>query len=440
MVLRLIQRLMPRGLFGRAVMILIAPVVVIQLVVSVVFFQRHFEGVTRQMTRSVVAELATLLAAVEAAPDAAAARAAVAPLLAPLAIAMTLPAADPPADDRRPFHDLSGLTVIATLREGLAGVGAVDLATDDARVIVVLATRHGPMTLAVARRRVSASNPHQLLVLMVGSGLLLTGVAYLFLRNQIRPIARLAAAAEAFGKGRSLAFRPSGATEVRAAGAAFLDMRARIERHIEQRTLLLSGVSHDLRTPLTRMRLGLAMLPEGAEAAALGQDIDEMERLIASFLDFARGAGPEAPVAADPAALVAGVVERAGRAGQPVTLGPIAGAGPVMLRVQAVTRAVENLVGNGVRHGRRVEVGLRVNARQVTISVDDDGPGIPPARREEALRPFSRLDPARNQDRGGGVGLGLAIAADIARTHGGTLRLAESPTLGGLRAELVLAR
>ncbi|MCC6305559.1 MAG: two-component sensor histidine kinase [Rhodobacteraceae bacterium] len=440
MVLRLIQRLMPRGLFGRAVMILIAPVVVIQLVVSVVFFQRHFEGVTRQMTRSVVAELATLLAAVEAAPDAAAARAAVAPLLAPLAIAMTLPAADPPADDRRPFHDLSGLTVIATLREGLAGVGAVDLATDDARVIVVLATRHGPMTLAVARRRVSASNPHQLLVLMVGSGLLLTGIAYLFLRNQIRPIARLAAAAEAFGKGRSLAFRPSGATEVRAAGAAFLDMRARIERHIEQRTLLLSGVSHDLRTPLTRMRLGLAMLPEGAEAAALGQDIDEMERLIASFLDFARGAGPEAPVAADPAALVAGVVERARRAGQPVTLGPIAGAGPVMLRVQAVTRAVENLVGNGVRHGRRVEVGLRVNAREVTISVDDDGPGIPPARREEALRPFSRLDPARNQDRGGGVGLGLAIAADIARSHGGTLRLAESPTLGGLRAELVLAR
>lgn len=440
MIARLLKRLMPRGLFGRAVTILIVPVVAIQLVVSVVFFQRHFEGVTRQMTRSVLAELAHLLAEVEAAPSAAAALAAVGPLAAALAIEIDLPAAAPPAADRRPLYDLSGLTVIATLREGLPALRAVDLAADDARVIVAAATRHGTATLAVARRRVSASNPHQLLVLMLASGLLLTGVAWLFLRNQIRPITRLAEAAEAFGKGRSLRYRPSGASEVRAAGAAFLDMRARIERHIEQRTLLLSGVSHDLRTPLTRMRLGLAMLGEGPETAALRADIDEMERLIASFLDFARGEGQEAAVATDPAALVAAVVERAQRAGQPVALAPPRGEGTAMLRPQAVSRAVENLVGNAVRHGSRVAVSVALDARQVTIRIEDDGPGIPAVRHEEAMRPFTRLDAARNQDRGGGVGLGLAIAADIARSHGGALRLGTSSALGGLCADLVLAR
>lgn len=436
----MLKRLMPRGLFGRAVMILIAPVVAIQLVVSVVFFQRHFEGVTRQMTRAVLAELGFLLAEVEAAPDAAAALAAVAPVLGPLAIEAALPDPDAPAADRRPFYDLSGLTVIATLRAGLPGVLAVDLASDDARVRLAVATRHGTITLAVARRRVSASNPHQLLVLMLGSGLLLTGVAYVFLRNQIRPITRLAEAAEAFGKGRSLRYRPSGAAEVRAAGAAFIDMRARIERHLEQRTLMLSGVSHDLRTPLTRMRLELAMMPDSPEAAALRADLDEMERLIDSFLDFARGEAQEAQVATDPAALAASVVERARRAGKAVRMAAVSGAGTAMLRPHAVTRAVENLVGNAVRHASRVEVGIEGDARSVTIRVEDDGPGIPAARREEAMRPFTRLDPARNQDRGSGVGLGLSIAADIARSHGGTLRLGTSPTLGGLRAEIVLAR
>lgn len=440
MIARLLKRLMPRGLFGRAVTILIVPVVAIQLVVSVVFFQRHFEGVTRQMTRSVAAELAYLVAAVDAARDAAAARAAVAPLLVPLAIALELPDPAAPAADRRPFYDLSGLTVIATLRAGLPAVRAVDLASDDSRVRVAVATRHGAMTLAVARRRVSASNPHQLLVLMLASGLLLTAVAWQFLRNQIRPITRLAEAAEAFGKGRSVAFRPAGAAEVRAAGAAFLDMRARIERQIEQRTLLLSGVSHDLRTPLTRMRLELAMLDDGPETAALRADIGEMERLIDSFLDFARGAGQEAAAATDPAALVAAAVERARRAGHAVHFAPPSDSATAMLRPQAVTRAVENLIGNAIRHGRRVEVSVALAPRQVTIRIEDDGPGIPSAQREEAMRPFTRLDAARNQDRGGGVGLGLAIAADIARSHGGALRLGTSRGLGGLCAELVLAR
>jgi two-component system osmolarity sensor histidine kinase EnvZ len=296
------------------------------------------------------------------------------------------------------------------------------------------------MAVEFNRGRVSASNPHQLLVLMMFVSILMTLIAYLFLRNQLKPITRLAAAAEEFGKGRSVPYRPRGATEVRAAGLAFLEMRARIERQIEQRISMLSGVSHDLRTPLTRLQLGLAMLEDGPEVAELRRDVEDMERLLDAFLAFARGDALEEPVATDPAALVGRVVENACRAGHAVRLMPAEGAGQAKLRPHAVARAVENLVANAVRYGSKVELRVSLTERQVTIAVEDDGPGIPPERREEAVRPFIRLDAARNQDLGGGVGLGLSIAADVARSHGGGLRLGESASLGGLKAELVLAR
>ena len=298
------------------------------------------------------------------------------------------------------------------------------------------------MRVAFSRYRVTASNPHQLLVLMIFTSFLMTLIAYAFLRNQLRPMTRLAVAAEAFGKGRSVPYRPRGANEVRAAGRAFLDMRARIERQIEQRTLMLSGVSHDLRTPLTRLKLGLAMLDDEAEAAPLLRDVDDMERLLDAFLSFARGDAPEDPEATDPRGLVGQVVENARRAGQDVTLVAAEGqqGGTAMLRPRAVTRALENLVGNAVRYGSRAEVRLVLTERSVRITVEDDGPGIAPDRRDEALRPFTRLDAARNQDRGGGVGLGLTIAADIARSHGGRLTLGRSEAMGGLKAELLLAR
>ncbi|MDZ4093791.1 MAG: ATP-binding protein, partial [Paracoccaceae bacterium] len=244
----------------------------------------------------------------------------------------------------------------------------------------------------------------------------------------------------AFGKGRHIIYRPTGAQEVRAAGAAFLDMRARIERQIEQRTLMLSGVSHDLRTPLTRLRLGLSMLPEDEDIRALLGDVADMERLVDGFLSFARGDALEEPETADVQALVRRVVENAQRMGLEVSLGALEGAAEVRLRPAAVTRALENLVGNAVRYGKRAEVSLAVTDRAVRITVEDAGPGIPKERRDEAVTPFTRLDDARDPNRGGGVGLGLSIAADIARSHGGILRLGESAALGGLKAEIVLAR
>lgn len=441
MKLNWLRRPLPRSLYGRAALILIVPIVTIQLVVSIVFIQRHFQGVTRQMTGTVVLEVDYLLRQVEGAADLPAAQRVVAALREPLALTVNLPApADGAQVDLRDFWDLSGGYVIQTIRETLPRVDWVDLATNRSRVRLQIETRYGAMQVSLDRRRVSASNPHQLLVLMLVTSALMTVIAYGFLRSQLRPITRLADAAEAFGKGRSVPYKPRGATEVRAAGAAFLDMRNRIERQIEQRTLLLSGVSHDLRTPLTRLKLALAIAPEEEETALMLRDVEDMEGLLDSFLAFVRGDALDDPVPVEPVGLVGQVVDNARRSGQEVDWQPGPPMQPVRMRPAAIARALENLLSNARRYGGKVRVSAGLTERTLRLTVEDDGPGIPRARREEALRPFVRLDPARNQDKGSGVGLGLAIAIDIARSHGGTLRLGHSEALGGLKAELVLAR
>jgi two-component system, OmpR family, osmolarity sensor histidine kinase EnvZ len=433
-----LQRILPRGLYWRAALILIVPVVTIQLVVSTAFIQRHYEGVTRQMTNGVAIDLAFLLDRIEAAGSPAAAMAEVGPLAKALEVTLTIPAGPTaPALDRFLFLDLSGQVIVDTLRGRLPGLLAADVSDEERIVNLSFQTAIGPVQAQLSRRRMSATNPHQLLVLMIFTSLLMTGVAFLFLRNQLRPITRLAEAAEDFGKGRTVPYRPRGALEVRAAGRAFLDMRARIERQIEQRTLLLSGVSHDLRTPLTRLRLGLSLVDD-PEVEALQADVAQMERMVEEFLAFVRGDAMEGSEATDAVGLLQGIAERAGPG---VMLADISGRPELVeLRPQAVTRAVENLISNARRYAERVELRVEFLDRSLRITVEDDGPGIPETQRDEALRPFTRLDTSRDPNRGGGVGLGLSIASDIALSHGGSLRLSESVHLGGLRADLVIAR
>ncbi len=439
MFFRWLKRFVPRGLYGRAALILILPVAVVQLVVSVVFIQRHFDRVTEQMTRSIAIPLEFLIDEVSNAPGREVAIAVAAGLGEELGFAAGFSEERVPST--RLFYDLSGRSVRTVLAELLPQLVGIDLGGDIRRVRLAVDTPHGALEIIFPRSRVSASNPHQLLVLMAFAGILLTAIAYVFLRNQLRPITKLAEAAEAFGRGRVVPYRTRGATEVRAAGAAFLDMRARVERAREQRTLLLSGVSHDLRTPLTRLRLGLSMAPEGPETEAMLSDVVEMERMIDDFLALARGDALGESEPTDPAALAARAVANARRTGREVDL--VCGPGTettVPLRPRAVGRALDNLVQNALRHAGRVRLGVEAGSDWLRFVVEDDGPGIPPERREEALRPFTRLDPARNRNTGGGAGLGLAIAADVARGHGGTLRLGDSVDLGGLRAEIVLPR
>lgn len=435
----LLKHYLPRGIYGRAALILLLPVVVLQLVVTVLFAQRHFEGVTHQMTDTVLREMALVMQVVEDAPTLAIASASVAGQLAVLDISVG-PVVDTPVRNLRAWYDYSGRVLTQRLSDKLEGFAAVDLVAGG-EVTVFVQSRHGLIQIVFDRRRISAANPHQLFVYTIAFGLLMTAIAFIYLRNQLRPIKRLARAAEAFGRGRHVPYVPTGAVELRAAGNAFVDMRNRIERHIEQRTLMLSGVSHDLRTPLTRLRLGLAMLDD-EEAEPLLRDVADMQGMLDEFLNFAKGAAEGEPEAIDPFEMVADIVDGACRAGRDVVLLARSGdgQGTVQLREGAMRRAVDNLISNGVRYGARAEVSVMLTDKTLRIRVEDDGPGIPAGQREQATKPFSRLDPSRNQDKGGGVGLGLAIAVDVARSHGGVLRLGVSERLGGLKADIVIAR
>ena len=426
-----IKSYLPRGLYGRAALILLLPIISLQILVSVVFIQRHYDGVTRRMTQSVSGEI-TLILDSPAVQQAALSEA--------LGFTLLSSEAPPEADDYG-FLDFSGRAMIATLRTDFDDLRAVDL-SDDTEVMVWF-DRSGVNGISFPRWRVTASNPHQLIVIMMVMGTFLTFVAYSFLRNQLRPIKRLAHASSEYGKGRIVPYSPGGANEVRAAGTAFLDMRARIERQTQSRTMMLSGISHDLRTPLTRLRLGLSMVDD-AEAEPMVRDVEDMERLIEAFLEYGRADAGDAAEQVDVVDLVTRVVDDAQRGGQNVTLLPI---DPMLndvavpLRPLAVRRALDNLIGNALRYGgTQAQVSVALTDRTLRITVEDDGPGIPADKREEAMRPFTRLDPARNQNKGTGVGLGLAIVADIARLHGGVLRLSDSPALGGLSADIVMAR
>ena len=422
-----LKHYLPRSLYGRAALIMLLPVVVLQLVVMVVFTQRHFEDVTLQMSDTVVRELKLALSDV--------------PLETREVLQISIVDVEHDAlngPNVRPWYDFSGIVITRRLMERLPQIKVVDLSADKV-VRLVAEVNDQAKEVRFDRRRVSAANPHQLFVNMAFFGLIFTLIAMNYLRNQLRPIKRLAIAAEGFGRGRHIAFSPAGATEVRAAGTAFVDMRNRIERQIETRTLMLSGVSHDLRTPLTRMRLALAMLDD-AEREPLEQDVDEMQGMIDAFLDFTKGGQGAEPEAVDMTVWIKQVVADAGRAGRDVKLVHCEGEGTVMLRLVAMRRALDNLIGNAVRYGSSAEVSMVLTDKSLRLRVEDDGPGIPENRRVEAQRPFTRLDPSRNQDKGSSVGLGLAIATDIARAHGGVLRLGESERLGGLRADIVIAR
>jgi two-component system osmolarity sensor histidine kinase EnvZ len=314
----------------------------------------------------------------------------------------------------------------------------VDTISVNRRVIVQVQLGDGVLEFDVHQKRLYSSTPYIFLMWMVGSSLVLFAIAIVFMRNQIRPIRRLAIAARSFGMGREVGdFRPEGAAEVRQAAEAFQQMRERLRRQFTQRTEMLAGVSHDLRTPLTRMKLQLAMLGDTPEIAELKSDVHDMEHMVEGYLAFARGEGTEAPVPTDLAALIMDAVAAEKRDGSTVTLVVNATDGVALeIRPQAFKRALVNLIANAKRYGETVAVAVSIGQEVILITVDDDGPGVPPESREDVFKPFFRLDSSRNP-KTGGTGLGLTIARDIIRNHGGDLTLEDAP-IGGLRARIRL--
>ena len=427
-----IKSYMPKRLYFRAALILVFPVVLLQLIVSIVFIQRHFEGVTVQMTRTVAAELDLITEVIEGEGAVAAQK-----IARSLGISMSIVAQNTSFIERRRIYDLTGLVVRRELL-ALPEILTVDL-PDNRKVNARIKSGQEYFDLQFSRRRVSASNPHQLIVYLLVFGAFFTVIAFFYLRNQLRPITRLADAAEAFGHGENVPYDPSGALEVRAAGQAFLDMRERIQRHLKQRTMILSGVSHDLRTPITRLKLGLSFLPK-EQREPLEKDVEYMNLLLNEFLDFAKFENKTDVPAENtyPPLLVDELIEDFSRTDVKIeTIGEI-GNKPFRLKSFAVKRALENLINNANRYGDQILIEKKIDDNFLIFSVHDDGPGIDESQHDEVLQPFTRLDPSRNQNKGSGVGLGLPIAKEIAEDHGGILKLSVSSLLNGLCASLII--
>ncbi|MGO4404223.1 ATP-binding protein [Bosea sp. RAF48] len=434
--LQIIARYMPKGLYPRALVIVIAPVVLLQSVIAYVFMERHWQLVTQRLSSAVSADIAMLIDVYESYPQDAdtttLSRIAAERLGMDVDI---IPDSDLPAPGPRPFFSLLDNALSTELSQQVARPFWLDTVGRSSLIEIRIKLGKDVMRILTRRNAAYASNSHIFLLWMIGTSLILLTIAVLFLRNQIRPILKLADAAEAFGKGRDADFRPRGAREVRRAGNAFIEMKRRVERSIGERTTMLNGVSHDLRTILTRFRLSLALMERSSEIEALEKDVDEMSRMLEDYLAFARGDAGEVPVETDIRSLLEELKSDAERQGHQTEL-EVVGDPLVVIRPDAFRRLLTNLVSNAARYGDRIAIRATHDARYLIVMVDDDGPGIPPDQREEVFRPFFRLDEARNVD-GGGTGLGLAIARDIARAHGGDIMLGDSP-LGGLRATVRL--
>jgi two-component system osmolarity sensor histidine kinase EnvZ len=430
-----LKRMLPRTLLGRSLLIIVTPLILLQLIASWFFFDRHWEIVSRRFASDVAGDIALVVETIgqTRSPEELSQYFDVAADATEIDFTLTPGAALTPP--QQPVTDSFADPLAKALNERVRQPFVLDAATADPRdVLIVLQLPGATLSAATPRKRLYTSTTYIFVLWMVGSSVVLFAIATMFMRNQVRSLKRLAAAADSFGKGRSVsAFRLEGAAEIRQAGAAFLAMRDRVQRQISQRTEMLAGVSHDLRTPLTRMKLALALLSEGMAVDELKSDVAEMERMVQGYLDFARGEGAETPVEADLRLFLEDIVAAAKRQGADVTLtAPEECVLP--LRPNAMRRCLDNLVGNALRHGSHVWLTALPMREAVEILVDDDGPGIPEEQREAAFRPFVRLDASRNAATGG-VGLGLTIARDVARGHGGDLTLEASPQ-GGLRARV----
>ncbi len=430
--MRFIADRLPKRLYSRALLILVIPMVILQCVIAYFFMERHWQSVTFRLSQALVQDVSALIDLHRSLPPGADDR--VLERIASDRLGLDidfLPKQSLPPALPKPFFLLLDRSLTSEIRKQVGLPFWIDT-VGRSNFIEIRIQLNDTVLRVIARRSAAyASNSYIFILWMVGTSAVLLAVAVLFLRNQIRPILRLAVAAEDLGKGRFRDYRPSGALEVRRAGYAFLEMKRRIERAIEQRTTMLNGVSHDLRTILTRFKLSLELLDQGQEGEAMQGDIDEMGRMLEAYLAFARGDGGESSALTDMRALLEQLKSDAERHGHATRI-EVAGETAVIVRPDAFKRCLANLVGNAQRYGNQIQLQAVRDGRFLIVHVDDDGPGIPPEKREEVFRPFYRLDEARNQDQGG-TGLGLAIARDIARSHGGDIQLGESP-LGGLRA------
>ena len=433
---RLIKKILPNGLFARTILILVIPTLLALAVATFVFFDRHWYTTTHRLTHAVAGDVSALVELLDAPStlDSEMRIHALAFKKMDISIAHEREKKLPkiPAHFVTPLEDMMG----RSLEERTDRTFLLDMHPEPRKFTIYIEAPDGLYTFLIPARRIYTPTTEVFIGWMIGSSILLSAIALLFMRNQIRPVRRLAAAAEAIGKGQDAPwFKSEGATEVRQASAALMLMRDRLRRAMNQRTTMLAGVSHDLRTPLTRMKLQLAMMPQDPQARGFHDDIEDMEGMLEAYLAFARGEEAEQTSPLDLGQLLQESVTAAKVQNPDITL-KLEDSIEATIRPQAIRRCLDNLIGNALRYGKKAEVTLLRRENVADIWIDDDGEGIPEKSREDVFRPFFRLDASRNMETGG-VGLGLSIARDIARAHGGDIALEESPQ-GGLRAHLWL--
>ena len=425
--------LLPKGLYVRSLIIIIAPIIVLQAVVAYFFMERHWRNVTGRLSQGLAGEIAMIIDLHNANRSEEGTELLVRTVKWRLGhdISFTPPEILPPVNQPHILLSFLDNVLGKELIRQVQKPFWLDSVKNSSEIEIRIDLGDNILKVVTRRSQAYASNAHIFLLWMVGSSLVLIVIAVLFLRNQIRPILRLSDAAESFGKGHDIDFRPRGAREVRQAGRAFIEMKRRIERAMDQRTTMLNGVSHDLRTVLTRFRLSVEMMEDSPEKEPMRKDVNEMGRMLEAYLAFARGDASESAVELDFAGMLDDLKRETEAIGTPVSI-DMTGEPIVKVRPDAFKRMLSNLVANAARFGSTIDLRASHDARWLTVMVDDDGPGIPASNRDEVFKPFVRLDEARNQDESG-TGLGLSIARDIARNHGGDIVLSESP-MGGLRA------